>query len=157
MTTEVDNYLEHYGVKGMKWGKRRGSSDKSSSSGGGSSSDAPKSRKELRALDRTARKEAKAKAKKDWDDNIETARNELDGKAQKLNEAAKEYKTNKATMGKVAAKHILRDVEDDFISTFNTASLQTTKESQTALIAGVGLLALSAIVPVAASAARNSW
>lgn len=151
MSTEVDNYLEHYGVKGMKWGKRRGSSESDTSSGG------KKSRKELRSLDRTARKEAKAKARKEWDDDINTARNELDGKAQKLNEAQKEYKQNKAVIGKVAAKHILRDVEDDFISTWNTASLQTTKEAQASLIAGVGLLALSAIVPVAASAARNSW
>jgi hypothetical protein len=158
MTTEVvDNYLEHYGVKGMKWGKHQRSSSSGSSSSGGSAEPQKKSRKELRALDRAARKESKAQARKAWDADINKARDELDGKAQKLNEAQKQYKTNKATMGKVAAKHILRDHEDDFIETWNKASLQTTKEAQTSMIAGVGLLALSAVVPIAASAARNSW
>ncbi|ASM62287.1 hypothetical protein SEA_NIGHTMARE_11 [Arthrobacter phage Nightmare] len=28
MSTEVDNYLEHYGVKGMKWGKRQKHTEK---------------------------------------------------------------------------------------------------------------------------------
>jgi len=157
MATEVDDYLEHFGVKGMKWGKRKGSVEKSSSSGGGSSSDAPKTRKELRALDRSNRKAAKQKRKDDWDNEVNTARDELDGKAKKLGEAQKEYKQNKATMGKVAAKQILREHEDDFIQTWNVASLQTTKEAQVNMIAGVGLLALSAIVPVAAAAARDSW
>jgi predicted nucleic acid-binding OB-fold protein len=151
MTTEVDNYLEHYGVKGMKWGKHQSSSDKSSSGSG------QKTRKELRSLDRANRKAAKQKRKDDWDNEVNTARDQLDGKAQKLNEAQKQYKTNKATMGKVAAKQILREHEDDFIKTWNVASLQTTKEAHVNMIAGVGLLALSAVVPIAASAARNSW
>lgn len=150
MTTEVDNYLEHYGVKGMRWGKRSSSSSSSDSKPG-------KSRKELRSLDRANRKAAKQKRKDDWDNEINTARNDLEGKAEKLDKAQKEYKTNKAIMGKVAAKKILREHEDDFINTLNVASLNTTKEAQVSLIAGVGLLALSAIVPVAAAAARDSW
>ncbi|UUG69255.1 membrane protein [Arthrobacter phage ScienceWizSam] len=140
MTTEVDNYLEHYGVKGMKWGKRSSSSSTSSSEG------QPKSKKELRALDRANRKALRAKERKKWDDDITTARSELDGKAQKLAEATKQYKIDKTTMGKVAAKHILRDHEDDFINTWNKANLATTKEANMQLIGAAGAMVLSAAV-----------
>lgn len=149
MTTEVvDNYLEHYGVKGMRWGKR------SSSSSDSGSSDAPKSRKELRALDRAHRKAEKAKARKEWDDDIETARDELDGKAKKLNEASKQYKIDKQTMGRAAAKDILRDHEEDFIETWNKASLSTTKEANRQLIVAAGTAVLTAALLGASSANR---
>lgn len=42
MTAEVDDFLAHYGVKGMKWGVRRKSSKTSSSSSSDSSSEKPK-------------------------------------------------------------------------------------------------------------------
>ncbi|ALY08610.1 hypothetical protein CAPNMURICA_10 [Arthrobacter phage CapnMurica] len=146
MTTEVDNYLEHYGVKGMKWGKKSSSSSSSSSSEG-----QPKSKKELRALDRANRKAIREKARKEWDDDIVKARGELDGKAEKLREAAKQYKVDKTTMGKVAAKHILRDHEDDFIETWNKANLTTTKEANRQLIGAAGAIVLSAVVVGATS------
>ncbi|ASR83308.1 hypothetical protein SEA_MEDIUMFRY_11 [Arthrobacter phage MediumFry] len=149
MTTEVvDNYLEHYGVKGMKWGKRSGGSD--SSSGG----EGKKSRKELRKLDREHRKSERAKARKEWDDEVMEARNELDGKAQKLNEASKQYKIDKHTMGKAAAKDILRKHEQEFIETWNVASLQTTKEANRSLVIAAGTAVLSAAL-LGASAASG--
>lgn len=150
MTTEVDNYLEHYGVKGMRWGKRSSSSSSSDSNPG-------KSRKELRALDRQNRKAAKQKARDDYDNEILKARNSVDKDAQRYNEAKKQYKSDKTTMGKVAAREILREHEQKYVDSWNTATLQTTKEAQVNMIAGVGLLALSAIVPMAAAASRNSW
>ncbi|QPX62475.1 hypothetical protein SEA_TRUCKEE_11 [Arthrobacter phage Truckee] len=148
MSDVVDNYLEHYGVKGMKWGKRSRSSSDSGSS------DAPKSRRELRALDREHRKTERAKARKEWDDTIETARNDLDGKAQKLNEASKQYKIDKHTIGKAAAKDILREHEQDFIETWNVASLQTTKEANRSLVIAAGTAVLSAAL-LGASAASG--
>ncbi|UYL88206.1 hypothetical protein SEA_LILHUDDY_11 [Arthrobacter phage LilHuddy] len=157
MSTEVDNYLEHYGVKGMRWGKRQSSSDSSSSSSG-------KSRSELRALNKAARakgrEERKAAAQKerdDYDNKIESARNRVDDDARKYNEAKQQYKTDKKTIGKVAAKQILKKHEDQFIDSWNTATLATTKEAQAQMIAGVGLLALSAAVSGAAAVSRNSW
>ncbi|QFG13621.1 hypothetical protein PBI_SHEPARD_11 [Arthrobacter phage Shepard] len=156
MSDAVDNYLEHYGVKGMRWGKRQSSSDSSSSSG--------PSRKELRELNKAARakgreerKAALQKERDDYDNKIETARNRVDYDARKYNEAKQQYKTDKKTIGKVAAKQILKKHEDQFIDSWNTATLSTTKEAHAQMIAGVGLIALSAAVSGAASVSRNSW
>lgn len=139
MTTEVDNYLEHYGVKGMRWGKRSSSSSSSDSKSG-------KSRKELRALDRANRKSERAAARKEWDDNIENARNRVDDDARKYNEAKKQYKTDKKEIGKVAAKKILKEHEDQFVNSWNTATLSTTKEAHAQLFATAGAMLLSAAI-----------
>lgn len=139
MTTEVDNYLEHYGVKGMRWGKRSSSSSSSDSNPG-------KSRKELRALDRANRKSERAAARKEWDDNIENARNRVDDDARKYNEAKKQYKTDKKEIGKVAAKKILKEHEDQFVNSWNTATLSTTKEAHAQLFATAGAMLLSAAI-----------
>lgn len=158
MADTVDEYLAHFGVKGMKWGKHTKSAPSSSSS-------APKkTRSELRSLNKAARAENKVaakadrqKAKDEYDNEINTARNNLDKHAEKYNDAKKQYKADKAVMGKVAAKKILKEHEEKFINTWNTATLQTTKEAHASMIAGVGLLAVSAVIPVAAGAARASW
>lgn len=156
MPDVVDAYLEHYGVKGMHWGQRKASS---------SSSGAPqKSRKELRALNKEARAKGKAqqkaelqKAKDAYDNEIHTARDNINKHAQAYNDAKKQYKQDKHTIGKVAAKQILKKHEEKYVNTFNTAILQTTKEAHANMIVGVGLMAAAAIVPVAAGAARSSW
>jgi molecular chaperone GrpE (heat shock protein) len=157
MADAVDDYLEHFGVKGMKWGKHKSSSSSSSS--------APKkTRSELRALNKEARAkgraENKAEIKKlqdEHDAKVNKARDEVDAKAQKYNEAKKQYKIDKKEIGKVAAKQILKKHENDFVDSWNTATLQTTKEAHANLIAGVGLIAVGALVSGAASASRNSW
>lgn len=52
MTDEVDSFLSHYGVKGMKWGVRRKSSDSSSSNSSGSSDTAETSPKPKRTINK---------------------------------------------------------------------------------------------------------
>lgn len=50
MGPDVDTFLEHFGVKGMKWGVRK---DKGSASSGGPDSSTPKlSRKEVRKINK---------------------------------------------------------------------------------------------------------
>lgn len=140
MTTEVDNYLEHYGVKGMRWGKRSGSS----SSGGGG--EPKKSRKEARAQVKAERKAVQEVFKKQWDDDVLGARERLGAEGQKLSEARKQYKIDKKVVGKAAAKKVLNEHKDKFTTTFNTATLQTHKEAHQQMVTAVGLMALGGIV-----------
>jgi hypothetical protein len=147
MTTEVDNYLEHYGVKGMRWGKRSASSSSgSASSSSGSDSSGGKSRKEVRAKVKSDRKAVKEAFKKQWDDDVIGARGRLDKEAQQLHDARKQYKVDKKVVGKAAAKKVLNEHKDQFTTTFNTASLSTHKEAQKQMIAAAGLMTLAAVM-----------
>lgn len=151
---EVDDFLEHFGVPGMKWGRH------TSSSGSSSSGSSPtKSRGELRQLNKVARTENKAKAKADrakeasaHDAKVLKARDNFHKDAQKLSDAQKQYKTDKKVVGKVAAKRALKDAEDKYTKSFDTAMLSTTKEAHKQMVAGVGLMLLSAVVAGASSA-----
>lgn len=149
MTTEVDNYLEHYGVKGMRWGKRSGSS--SSGEGG----EPKKSRKEVRAQIKSERKAVREVLKKQWDDDVLGARERLGKEGEQLSEARKQYKIDKKVVGKAAAKKVLNEHKDKFTTTFNTATLSTHKEAQQQMIATVGLMALGGIVGGLAAAAGS--
>jgi hypothetical protein len=147
---EVDDFLEHFGKKGMKWGKRSSSS---------SSSSPTKTRGELRELNKVARSENKAKAKSDrakedkaHDDKVNKARDGFHKDAANLDKAQQKYKADKKVIGKVAAKRALKEAEDKYIDSFNTATLSTTKEAHKQMIAAAGLLTLSAIVSGIAAA-----
>lgn len=155
MTTEVDNYLEHYGVKGMRWGKRSARDDSSSSGKSGSSEG--KSRREVRAQVKAERKAVKEDHKKQWDKDVLDARDRLGKEGENLSEARKQYKIDKKVVGRKEAKKVFKEHEDKFIETYNIASLNTTKEQHQQMIATVGLVALSAVAAGAQSAYRDSW
>jgi hypothetical protein len=156
MTAEVENYLEHFGVKGMKWGRRKGG-DSSGSSSSSSGSSAQPTRKEARAKIKSERKAVQEAFKKQWDDDVLNARNRLGKEGEKLSEARKQYKIDKKVIGKSAAKKVLKEHKDTFTTTFNTATLQTHKEAQQQMIATVGLMTLAAVGAGASSAYRSSW
>lgn len=122
MTTQFEksgtseDALEHYGVPGMKWGRRK------ASSGGGSSGP---SRKELRAKNRAGRRAdrqanfAKDKAKfqsdvKKRDKDIDDARNSLDSKYDKVKSAKKTYKEEKQVIGSYEAKKKVKAARAEF-------------------------------------------
>lgn len=59
MGVEVDDEIKHYGVPGMKWGKRKAASSNTGSSSGPSSNSAPRAQE--RGAARAARKAAREK------------------------------------------------------------------------------------------------
>lgn len=70
MSDEVDNFLAHFGVKGMKWGKRKG--ENSSVTAGASLAQAPKrlSKKEVRQINRDGQNDHdKARVQKVFDES----------------------------------------------------------------------------------------
>lgn len=137
MTTEVDNYLEHFGVKGMKWGKRRSASSSSSSS------DAPKkTRKELRVLN----KAEKVKTAKEHDAKVMNARDNFNKDAQSYVDAKKKYDSDRKVIGKEAAEKALIDAHGKYVDSFNTATMATTKEKHKQMILSAGLVTMAVVL-----------
>lgn len=95
MDEELDDFLAHYGVKGMRWGYRKPGTGKPSSRR------ATKAEKKERVA---AYKQAKAdhkNAKKDaYRGKIDKARDSLESKGQKTDEAKQKYKEAKKAAGR---------------------------------------------------------
>lgn len=128
MSTETDDFLAHYGVKGMKWGKRK------------SGSEGP-SRKELRTMDKAERAKDRAEAEKRSQDNdkrIQDAREQVLPKAKAVKQARDQYKLEKRQIGKVAAKKPYLKAQDEFLNTLDVAKQKTRKEATQALLLQVG-------------------
>lgn len=92
MSDDVDNFLAHYGVKGMKWGERRAHT------------------KNMRGLDKAERK----KNREQHTDEVDGARARIkSGEAKQTYKAAKvQYKKDREVIGKVAARKALVKAQD---------------------------------------------
>lgn len=141
MTTqvmEVDDFLEHFGVKGMKWGVHR------SIDAGGV---ARPSRGELRTMNKAARAKNKVDARtarSNRDAEILKARAKIPDIHQQNKAAKQKFKQEKHTIGRVAAKRALDDARNQHIDVLTKAGELTHKEQQMQMWLSIGSAAVSA-------------
>lgn len=134
-----EDFLEHYGKKGMKWGHRMASAPKKTADGRD-----VKSRKELRALDKASEKRDNATRDKGIDDARERSKwggqNDKDWK-----QAKTQFKSDKKVIGRAEASKALQKVKDRIVAD-NVTSQQykSGKESTTAALVALGGLTLLA-------------
>lgn len=138
---DVDDFLEHFGVKGMRWGHRKAPS---------SSSDGPAAptRKELRGMNKVARAGQRADAKQkavDNDNAIKEARARRKDNYNELKTAKKQYKNDKKQIGRVAAKQVLRQNQEKPLKDLEKASELTRKEQNTKLLIDVSSILLKSL------------
>lgn len=123
--------LQHFGVKGMRWGKHTaGAGD----SGGGRSA-----RREARAAKSLSKAQTKLAAKTEKidaankrDDAIVSARENLGKTANAVKLAKSQYKVDKHILGKKAAKEVLNKAKNEHLATMNLASQNTGREQAAA-------------------------
>ena len=127
MATDVDEFLAHYGVPGMKWGQRRAHA------------------KEMRSLDKASKKKDKAERS----DKIDAARDRFrSGQARaEYKQAKAEYKAQKNVIGKREAKKILNEVKEKNLADYETGQqYKNGKEIAGAIALGVaGSILISAL------------
>ena len=133
MIVDEEQYLEHYGKKGMRWGTRSASP-----------------RSVARQRNKALNKASKAKERKENVRKIEKARASFDsGKADReLRKARQAHSANKTKLGSREARKILREAKQKHYNESTVAmTAKNGKEvTQNLLVAGgVGLLTYAAI------------
>ena len=136
MVTNTDDFLEHYGVMGMRWGKSaRG-----------------KSTSELRALDKAGKKQDNSA----MDNAIDAARHRLKTSSKADLKAAKaQYKADKYEIGQYQAKKALTKVKNLNAHDKQLAQrAKSGKEKVIATIATVGAVGVMAALQYASSSGK---
>lgn len=137
---DTDDFLAHYGVKGMRWGvrKNRGNRDEVfRARAAEKKADGMPTRRALRAKNKIARAEnrvANRAAEKAMieaaDARILAARDQLKQDAANYKTAKAQYKIDKQTQGRVAAKRALNEVRAEYNKNWDIASELTNGEQQ---------------------------
>jgi hypothetical protein len=119
----IDEYLSHFGVKGMKWGVRR----------------------EARQKNRALNKASRAKDNADWAKSVEKARAQVQkGELDRKEYAAVEkYKKDKINLGSRKAKQLLAETRQENWDTYNLSQqAKNGKEAAIQIASAVGLVML---------------
>jgi len=141
MAETADEFLAHFGVVGMKWGKHKAQSSSGGDSGGGGA--ATPTRRDLKALDKASKKADIAKR----DADIEKARENYNTNARKnYLDAKAQYKIDKVTIGKREATKAFNKVKDQNLLDYQNSQLaKSGKETTTAVLVTVGAIVLGGV------------
>lgn len=141
MAETADEFLAHFGVVGMKWGKHKAQSSSGGDSGGGGA--AKPARRELKALDKASKKADIAKR----DAEIDKARENYNNNARKnYLDAKAQYKIDKVTIGKREAAKAFNKVKDQNLADYHNSQLaKSGKETTTAVLVTVGAIVLGGV------------
>lgn len=120
---EVEKFLEHHGVRGMKWGQRR-------------------------AINRQLNKESRRKDREAHARTVQKARDKIE--SGKLNkewfDAKKQFKINKEKLGSREARKILNKTKQKHWNDVATAQqAKNGKEAAASMLVVAGLVAVSAL------------
>lgn len=116
-----EDSLAHYGVPGMRWGKRRGSSDSSGSAGSAKPLSKSKQRTQM----------------------IKDARNNLDDSYNEANRAAQKYNSAKTERARKMAEKTLEKASDVYMTNVARSMQKTRGEKiKNGIVTGITVTAL---------------